>query len=146
MRLAEESQARLERFFQSYLADETIRLPPIFIHAGFCSRYLTRALRVAAITFGTHILVSSNIIAKDNCGRAIMPGWLLAHEVAHVRQYQAEGLLPFVFKYVREYLTLLCGSRNFSARGRMAAYERLAHEREAREVETAYQAWHATTP
>jgi len=141
MRLVQDSQAHLERFFRAHLKDEAINLPPIFIHAGFCSRWLTGVLRVRAITVGSHIFVTPGIIVRDNRGRMTIPGWLAAHEVAHVRQYQAQGSLPFVFNYVSEYLTLLWRSKDFGARGRMAAYEQIAHERKARTVEIAYREW-----
>jgi len=75
-----------------------------------------------------------------------MPGWLLAHEAAHVRQFQRAGLLSFSFNYAREYLTFLARGQKFDARARMEAYEQITREREARAVEAAYLDWCASVP
>ncbi len=146
MRLAEESRARLERFFRWYERDEGLRLPAVFVHAGFWSDNLTRMLRAAAFTIGRHIFVSRKVLARDGRGRLTMPGWLLAHEAAHVRQFQQAGFLKFAFNYAREYLTLLVRGGKFDAGARTQAYERIAPEREARGVEAAYLEWRAGVP
>jgi uncharacterized protein (DUF2342 family) len=70
-----------------------------------------------------------------------MRGWLLAHEAAHVRQFQREGLLPFLCNYLREYATFLFRTGKLGATARRVAYEQITREREAREVEAAYLAW-----
>lgn len=146
MRLAEESHAWLERFFRSYEGDAGLRLPVVFIHAGFWSNALTRVLHIAAITIGRHIFVSRRIIGRDASGGMMMPGWLMAHEAAHVRQFQQAGFLPFVFNYLREFVTLLARGGKFDARARMRAYERITREREAREVQAAYLVWRVSVP
>jgi hypothetical protein len=143
MRLAEESQARLERFFRSYEGDERLRLPAVFVHAGFWSDVVTRLLRIAAITIGRHVLVSRKVVERNASGRVTMPGWLLAHEAAHVRQFQKAGFVPFVYDYAREYVAFLVRGGKFDARARLRAYEQIAQEREAREVEAAYLRWRA---
>ncbi|HYG08684.1 MAG TPA: DUF4157 domain-containing protein [Pyrinomonadaceae bacterium] len=146
MRLAEESRARLERFFRSYERDERLRLPPVFVHAGFWSDGLTRVLRVAAITIGRHIFVSRKVVERNARGQLTVPGWLLAHEAAHVRQFQQAGFCPFVFNYAREALAFLVRNGKFDARARMEAYEQITREREAREVEAAYLQWRVSVP
>ncbi|HEX8130974.1 MAG TPA: DUF4157 domain-containing protein [Pyrinomonadaceae bacterium] len=118
-----------------------LRLPLVFVHAGLWSEMLTRVLRVAAITLGRHVLVSRKVVRRNERGRLTMPGWLLAHEAAHVRQFQQAGFVPFVFNYAREYLALLVRGGKFDARARVQAYEQIAREREAREVEAAYLRW-----
>ncbi|MCA1564930.1 MAG: DUF4157 domain-containing protein [Acidobacteria bacterium] len=146
MRLAEESRARLEQFFRSYERDEKLRLPVVFVHAGFWSDGLTRVLRAAAFTVGRHIFVSRKVIGRDERGQLTMPGWLLAHEAAHVRQFQQAGFAPFLVNYAREYLTFLVRGGKFDAQARTEAYKRLAPEREAREVEAAYLKWRMSVP
>ena len=141
MRLAEESRACLERFFSWYERDESVRLPPVFVHAGFWAHNLTGALRVAAITIGRHVFVSRNVVRRSERGRPTMPGWLLVHEAAHVRQFQQEGFLPFLFKYAFEYLTLLVRGGKFDVRAKMEAYERIEWERQASAAEAAYLKW-----
>jgi hypothetical protein len=141
MRLAEESHARLEQFFRWHGRDEKLRLPLMFIHAGFLSHHLTRALRSAAFTIGRHIFVSRAYLEKDERGHLRIRGWLLAHEAAHVRQFQREGFLPFLYNYLREYATFLFRSGKLDAAARRVAYEQITREKEAREVEAAYLEW-----
>jgi Domain of unknown function (DUF4157) len=141
MRLAEESQARLEQFFRWYGRDEKLRLPRMFIHAGFLSHQLTRVLRSAAFTVGRHIFVSQVYLERDERGRLTMRGWLLVHEAAHVRQFQREGFVPFLYNYLREYVTFLSGAGKLNAMARRVAYEQITREQEAREVEAAYLEW-----
>ena len=146
MRLAEESRARLEQFFRSHEGNAALRLPAVYIHGGYWSHQLTRALRIAAITVGRHVFVSRQYLRKDAGGRWTTPGWLLAHEAAHVRQYQREGFWPFLVNYAREYLSLMWKGGKFDAGARAAAYEQIAREQEAREVEAAYLKWRARVP
>jgi hypothetical protein len=141
MRLAEESHARLEQFFRSHGRDEKLRLPSMFIHAGFLSHHLTRVSRSAAFTIGRHIFVSQVYLERDERGQLTMRGGLLAHEAAHVRQFQREGFLPFLYNYLREYLTFLFRSGKLDATARRVAYEQITREQEAREVEAAYLEW-----
>jgi hypothetical protein len=146
MRLAEESRARLERFFRSYERDETLRLPVVFVHAGFWSDGLTRFLRIAAITVGRHIFVSRDAVRRNARGQLTMHGRLLAHETAHARQFQQAGFLPFVYNYAREYVAFLVRRGKFDGRARFEAYEQITREREAREVEAAYLKWSLNAP
>ena len=146
MRLAEESLVRLEQFFRSYERDETLRLPSLKVHAGLCARSLTRALRVAALTLGRHVFVARGVVWRDARGRQTIKGWLLAHEIAHVRQFQRVGCAPFLYAYAREYLSLLMRGGRFDARARMEAYEQLSWEREARAAEVAYLEWRGRAP
>ena len=141
MRLAEESHARLEQFFRWHGRDDQLLLPLMFIHAGFLTHHLTRILRIAAITVGRHIFVSPVYLDRDLRGQMTMRGGLLAHEVAHVRQYQREGLLTFLYNYLLEYVTLLCRMGTLDATARRVAYEQITRETDAREVEAAYRAW-----
>ncbi len=55
---------------------------------------------------------------------------LLAHELAHVRQYRDIGAWPFRWAYVREYL-----AGRLRGLGHDAAYRSISFERMAREVE-----------
>ncbi|HEV2799229.1 MAG TPA: DUF4157 domain-containing protein [Pyrinomonadaceae bacterium] len=146
MRLAEESRVRLEQFFRSYERDEALHLPSLKIHAGFWSQSMTRALRVAALTLGRHVFVAREVVWRDAHGRQTIKGWLLAHETAHVRQFQRVGCVPFLYAYAREYLRLLVRGGRFDARARMKAYEQLSWEREARAAEAAYLEWRARVP
>lgn len=113
----------------------------MFIHAGFLSHHLTRVLRSAAFTIGRHIFVSQAYLKRDERGRLTMRGGVLAHEAAHVRQFQREGFLPFLYNYLREYATFLFRYGKLNATARRVAYEQITREQEAREVEAAYLEW-----
>ena len=141
MRLAEESHARLEQFFRWFAHDETLRIPAVSIHAGCLSHGLTKVLRIGAITIGGHIFVSHDFLERDTRGQLTIQGRLLAHEAAHVRQFQQAGFLPFLSDYLREYLTFLFRIRKFNAQARRVAYKRITRERESRAVEFAYLEW-----
>lgn len=123
-----------------------LRLPVVFVHAGFWSGVLTRLLRIAAITIDRHIFVSRKLVWRNVRGQLTMPGALLAHEAEHVRQFQQVGILPFISNYVSEYLVFLVRRGKFDAKTKMEAYERITREREAREVEAAYLKWRMSVP
>ena len=139
MKLSEESRAEMEAFLRWRLGDAGLRLPPVSVYAGRFARLLvSKALGVGAITFGRRIFVAPSLVRRDEAGRAAMPGWLLAHELAHVLQYERKGWLRFFFDYLRDYFRGLREGRRWDAAGRMDAYMAIAEERAAREVERAY--------
>ena len=142
MKLAPEAHLRLEKFFREHLKDNELELPPIHVYTGGIARLLTKLLHTGAITFGRRILFSPTWI-KEEQGRRSLPGWLLAHEVMHVLQYEQEGVLRFFFNYVRGYWRALRKSGKWDSRARVAAYLAIAEERAAQEVERAYHAWSA---
>lgn len=140
MKLAAESHERLENFLREFFQDPDLQLPAICLHKGAAARLLTRTLKVAAITFGHHVLVSPEVIKTDGLGRQNVPGWLLAHEATHVLQYKREGYLRFFLHYLLGYLRALRESGKWDRAARMAAYLAIAEERTAHEVQRAYQA------
>ena len=139
MKLSEESRAEMEAFLRWQLADEGLRLPPVSIYAGWFARLLvTKLLGVGAITFGRHVFVAPSLVRRSEGGRFVMPGRLLAHELAHVMQYESKGWLRFFYDYLKGYFRGLLKGRRWDALGRMNAYLAIAEERAAREVEHAY--------
>jgi hypothetical protein len=90
---------------------------------------------------GRHIFVSQVYLGRDERGHLKIRGGLLAHEAAHVRQFQREGLLPFLYNYLRAYVMFLFGTGKLNATARRVAYEQITREQEAREVEAAYLEW-----
>jgi hypothetical protein len=139
MKLSEESRAEMEAFLRWQLGEDALRLPPVSIYAGWFARLLvTKLLGVGAITFGRHIFVAPSLVRRGEGGRFAMPGRLLAHELAHVLQYESKGWLRFFFDYLRGYFRGLRVGRRWDALGRMNAYLEIAEERAAREVEHAY--------
>jgi hypothetical protein len=134
MRLAEDSRAVLESFFRGFMRDEGLRVPPVRVHTGRLARWLTRASRAGAITFGRRVLVAPSSLSRG-AGRAGMSGPLLAHEIAHVLQYGRLGTVRFLFRYLREYLEGLRREGRCDAAARLRAYLEISFEREARDAE-----------
>ena len=142
MKLARESHQRLEKFFREYFNDPQLRLPPIFLHRGRIARFVTKRLRVGAITIGRHILLSPDrVMAAD--GSLCTKGWLVAHEATHVLQYEEAGYVRFFCRYFYGYWLALRGSGAWNREARMRAYLAIEAERIAHEVERAYQTWSA---
>lgn len=140
MILARESHERLEKFFREYFKDPLLRLPPIFVHRGRVARFMTRTLRVGAITFGRHVLLAPDRVV-DAGGRFATEGWLIAHEATHVLQYEREGYVRFFFKYLYGYWCAMREGGKWDRDARMKAYLAIEAERVAHEVERAYKTW-----
>jgi hypothetical protein len=140
MKLARESHQRLEKFFREYFEEPQLKLPPVYLHRGFVARLVTKQLSVGAITFGRHILLSPDRVTEEG-GTLGTRGWLVAHEVTHVLQYEREGYLRFLYRYLHNYWRALLGSGKWNREARMNAYLSIEAERVAHEVERAYQAW-----
>jgi hypothetical protein len=93
------------------------------------ARLIARSCSAEAVTFGRSVLFSSRgwRSLENGSGAGLA---LLAHEAAHVAQYQRLGTATFLWAYVWEYL-----------RGRLQglshqqAYSEISFEREARRVE-----------
>lgn len=139
MWLAEDSRAELEVFFREFLRDEGVRLPRMRCHAGPFARWLTRGGRAAAITFGRRVFVAPSLLSRRGGGAGIS-GPLMAHEVAHVLQYERVGAARFLFRYLREYFAGLWRAGRLDAGSRMRAYLDISFEREARAAERAFAA------
>jgi hypothetical protein len=90
-------------------------------------RWMVRSWRgdIAAMTLPWAVYVRPDVLSGD-AGRL---GALVAHELVHVRQWQENGLLRFLRRYLADYW-----------RGRRAglphveAYRAIGFEREAREI------------
>jgi hypothetical protein len=141
MKLAAKSQAHLEVFLREHLGDESLRLPSLIVYCGRFAGLVTRLIGVGAITFGRFILVSPRLAARDERGRLIVPGWLMAHEVMHVVQYGRAGVINFLIEYFVGYWRTLREGKKLNAAARMRAYLSIAEECDARAAESAYKAW-----
>jgi Domain of unknown function (DUF4157) len=141
MKLTAAGQAHMERFFRYYLRDARLRLPVVLIHANQWTRTLTKPFRFGAITFGRHVFVGTNLVARDGDGRMRVPGWLLAHELMHVIQYERAGMRRFLSAYLREYAQAMRRGRKLNATGHWLAYRAITQETEAYAAEAAYRQW-----
>lgn len=140
MKLARESHERLEKFFREYFNDPQLSLPPVYLHRGRVARFITKRLRIGAITFGRHILLAPDTV-MDEGGSLSTKGWLVAHEATHVLQYEMEGFVRFLIKYLWGYWLALRGVGKWNREARMNAYLAIEAERVAHEVERAYRSW-----
>lgn len=94
------------------------------MHAGRGSALLTRFCGASAVTLGRHVCLGP--AAAEACRRRSAAGLeLLAHELVHLRQYARQGVLPFLVRYLAEYLR---GRRRGLGHG--AAYRAIAAELE----------------
>jgi hypothetical protein len=138
MRLSSEAHLELEEFLRAQLGRPDLELPPISIYVGRFARLLMRTIGMGAITFGRRVFVAPSLVGRDAEGRLTIPGWLLAHEAAHVLQYEERGYARFFRDYLRGYWRALRAGGGWNAAARTAAYLAIAEECAAREVERAY--------
>ncbi len=141
MKLAENSQDKLETFFREILSDENFRLPKINFYAGRFSRIFTLILQVHGITFGRHIFIMPDLIANDFENRRKLSLELVAHEIVHVLQYKREGFIRFFYKYLTSYWQNLRKKNDWNADSRHEAYREIPFEREAREIAASFVEW-----
>jgi hypothetical protein len=138
MRLTDESHARVEQFFRAHRGDAGLVLPPLEFHGGLAARLLMWWAEMGAMTLGRRVFVRPSLFRREDDGRLTLPGWLVAHEAAHVLQYEERGFVRFLCDYLAGYWRALRGGGRWDAAGRMAAYLAIEEEREAREAEEAY--------
>lgn len=87
--------------------------------------YMALRSRACGITLGADIFVRSEFFDHDES----IPMRLLAHEVAHVAQFERDGIPTFLARYLLDYLAGLARGR-----GDRQAYLDISYEREARDV------------
>lgn len=146
MKLTPESHAHIESFLRIHLKDELLQLPSPSIHDGHFAGWLASTFRIGAITFGRHIFIAPNLVKRAEDGCLAVPGWLMTHEAVHVLQYEGEGIMRFLFSYLRGYWRALRKSEQWNMVAHWAAYREIPEERAAREAESAYRLWAATMP
>ena len=143
MKLAAESHKYLEDFHRHHSGKGELRLPPVYLHAGRFARLITHTFKIAAITFGRHILVKPELVVRDEAGRLRAPSWLIAHETTHVLQYERAGFVGFLWVYLKDYWRMLREQQGWGSVARMSAYLAIGVEREAREAEHVFAEWNA---
>jgi hypothetical protein len=80
---------------------------------------------IEGVTYWRYVVVDADVLRGDRERLSR----LVIHELVHVRQFSTVGYLPFVFSYVREYLSgRLRGLSGYDA------YRAISFEREAREL------------
>jgi Domain of unknown function (DUF4157) len=118
MRIAPEIAAQLSSDFERELSRARL-------HSGRLARWLTTVAGANAIVFGRRIfLATSAASAAETDAEAVVR--LLAHELAHVRQYGRYGMAAFLGRYVGEYL-----AGRLAGASHREAYRGISFEREA---------------
>jgi hypothetical protein len=104
------------------------------LHRGRLARLANRLLRAEAFVVGRRIFLSS--AAATEVARETPRGrQILAHELAHVRQFEELGILRFFRLYAADYLRArLAGASHGQA------YASIGFEREARRAEGSVEA------
>ncbi len=123
MKLAAVSHAQLQSFLRYHFKDDTLNVPHIYVYTGSFARFVTRTLKIGAITFGRRVLVSPALVGRDASQQLIIPGFLVS--------------------YLKGYWRALRGQKGYGSAARMNAYLAIEEEKMAREAERAYQVWRA---
>lgn len=141
MQLAESSRQKLETFFREFTEDERFELPPINFHVGKLTYFFTRVIRVNGITFGRRIFIFPAFLSLNKSRHFRLPEELVAHEIVHVLQYQREGFIKFLYKYLRDYWRNLRRLQKWDLAARQQAYLEIPFEIEARAAAREFLQW-----
>jgi hypothetical protein len=95
------------------------------LHRGWLARILTALAGADAIVFGRRVFLA-NRAATSVLSEGLDGVRLLAHELAHVRQYHRYGMAAFLGRYVGEYV-----AARFAGASHAEAYRGISFEREA---------------
>lgn len=98
------------------------------LHTGRFARLLTSVAGANAIVFGRQIFLAASAESAIGADTAAAAD-LLAHELAHVRQYRRYGAAAFLGRYVGEYV-----GRRLAGASHAQAYRAVSFEREAEAV------------
>lgn len=141
MKLSQKTNQELQNFFREYFDDEKLKLPQIRIYAGRTAGFITKVLSIQGITIGRWVFIKPNQVKYDERHHLTISKNLLAHEVAHVVQYQRLGFFSFLYKYLKDYFSLLRRKKKWNALARMESYWEIPHEVEARHAAQEFEKW-----
>jgi hypothetical protein len=141
MKLAETSHRKIESFFREYLDDKSFSLPQSYFYTGRFSRIFTAILGVHGITFGRQIFILPSLVSRAENQKIKLPESLVVHEVTHVLQYRQEGVLRFVYKYLKSYWSNLKPEQRWNITARRQAYLAIPYEIEARRTAAEFVKW-----
>lgn len=95
------------------------------LHAGALARAVTRLIGAEAFVLGRRIFLSRSTAAAFSAATPEARN-ILEHELVHVEQFRRLGVLPFLTRYLVEYMRFrLCGKSHADA------YHSISFEREA---------------
>lgn len=141
MFLAKDSSQKFEEFCREFFQDESFCVPPIKIYARRGAGLITKVLKINGITFGRRILISPKLTTRSDDLRLRAPKALIAHELAHVLQYQKLGFFRFFYTYLNDYWQALKKKGRWDSAARTEAYLEISHEVEARQFADDFLKW-----
>ncbi|MEZ5306878.1 MAG: DUF4157 domain-containing protein [Pyrinomonadaceae bacterium] len=141
MKLSEGSRTIFRRFLEQGMETSADRLPDVRVYSRGGATILTRLLLVDGITIGRRVFIDRNYTYRDSQGRLKVSRSLFAHELAHVLQYQREGLLKFLFIYFRDFWRIFRAKKKWNTRNWFEAYQAIPFEIEAREFAVRFRHW-----
>jgi hypothetical protein len=141
MYLAKDAHAKFEEFYKEFFDEETGGVPKIKIYARRGAGFITKILNVNWITVGRRIFIRPHLTKFADDARLYAPKALIAHELAHVLQYQQLGFVKFFYTYLRDYFRILKTKKKWDFNARMEAYLEISHEIEARRFAAEFLEW-----
>lgn len=131
----------LEKCFPGNGLVQHTHLPRIVLWGGWAGRFMTWVAHAQGVTFGRHVFWSPSAFPSfclSNSALEQMDDFLV-HEVTHVWQYTRDGVVRFLWRYIRDYYRHLVGKeKSWSRLARHRAYLAIPYEVEARWVETVW--------
>ncbi len=101
-------------------------LPPVGAGIRPVIAFFALRRRASGITLGRKVYIRRHLFGRSGD----LPLVLVTHEVAHVVQFLRDGTLPFLTRYLGEYL-----AARINGMSDREAYLRISYEQEARRVE-----------
>ena len=141
MKLSRKSHQRLERFFRDYFGDEELTLPQVDLYIKRGAGLITKVFKIYGITFGQYIFIRPDFLYRNENRELCISKELLAHELAHVLQYQKLGWFRFFYTYLKAYFAALRRKEKWNPAAREQAYLEIPHEIEARDCASKFMQW-----
>jgi hypothetical protein len=141
MILAKSSNEKFEEFYRDFFDEQTHTFPKIRIYARGGANLITGVLKINGITIGRRIFIRPQLINNSDDTLLRAPKALIAHELAHVLQYQRLGFFNFFYTYLAGYWLALRKKEKWDANARMEAYLEIPHEVEARQFAADFLVW-----
>ncbi len=141
MYLAKNSHAKFEEFYRDYFDEQKNSVPKIKIYARRGAGLITGLFNINGITLGKSIFIRPQLMTLSEDLRLYAPKALIAHEFAHVLQYQKLGFAKFFYTYLRDYWQALKKKEKWDFNARVEAYLEIPHEIEARQFAADFLVW-----
>lgn len=141
MRLAKSSHEKFEEFYRDFFGERNLSLPQIKIYARRGAGLITNLLKINGITLGRRVFISPQLTKRSEDARLTAPKALIAHEIAHVLQYQKYGFFNFFYTYLKGYWQALKTKEKWDSNARLEAYLEIPHEIEARQFAADFTEW-----